>query len=138
MNYKRLVIASVAATVVYFAIGGIVFTLTPLRNEFRAYPALYRPMEAMQPLMPIGVLSMFVGMVAIVTLFAMTSQRGAMAGTKFGALIGIFVVCGFVIHNYVNLNIGLRITLLQAIAYLIEWILVGLVIGLICKPSSAS
>ena len=136
MNYVRLAIASLAGTAVYFLFGGIVFTMTPLRTEFEQYPALYRPMSAMKPLLPIGMVAMFVGILVVVTLFAMTSQRGALAGTQFGALVGVFAICGFVLHNYVNLNIGLRLTLLQAIAYFIEWIVVGLVIGLIYKPST--
>jgi len=136
MNYARLAIASLAGTAVYFLVGGIVFTMTPLRKEFEQYPALYRPMDAMKPLMPIGLVAMFIGILVVAILFAMTSQRGALAGTRFGTLIGIFAVCGFVVHNYVNLNIGLRLTLLQAIAYFVEWIIVGLVVGLIYKPST--
>jgi hypothetical protein len=34
----------------------------------------------------------------------------------------------------VNLNIGLKLTLEQALAYFIQWTLVGLVIGLIYRP----
>jgi len=52
-------------------------------------------------------------------------------------LVGIFAVCGFVFHNYVNLNIGPRLTLLQAVAFFIQWTLIGLVIGLIHKPTEA-
>ena len=46
----------------------------------------------------------------------------------------MFAVCAFVLHNYVNLNIGLRLTVGQAAAYLVEWIVVGIVIGLIYRP----
>jgi uncharacterized membrane protein len=53
-----------------------------------------------------------------------------------GVLIGIFVVCGFVLHNYVNLNIGLKLALGQAVAYFVQWMIVGIVIGLI-YPSRA-
>ncbi len=134
MNFARLVISSVAATIAYFLFGGMVFTIGPLRSEFQRYPLLYRPMEDMRPLMTIGLLSMFVGILILTTLFAMTSRRGAWEGTQFGALIGIFAVCAFVFHNYVNLNIGVRLTLMQAIAYFVEWVIVGLVIGLIYKP----
>ena len=55
-------------------------------------------------------------------------------GARFGALIGIFVVCAFVLHNYVNLNIGLKLALGQAAAYFVQWTIVGIVIGLIYKP----
>jgi uncharacterized membrane protein len=51
-----------------------------------------------------------------------------------GVLIGIFVVCAFVLHNYVNLNIGLKLALGQAVAYFVQWAIVGIVIGLIYKP----
>src|SRR6266851_1240741 len=44
------------------------------------------------------------------------------------------VLCSFVIHNYVNLNIGLRLTLPQAVAYFAEWTVAGMVVGLIYKP----
>src|ERR1035438_6447508 len=37
-------------------------------------------------------------------------------------------------HNYVNLNIGLKLALGQAVAYFVQWTIVGIVIGLICKP----
>jgi len=57
-----------------------------------------------------------------------------MEGARLGVLIGIFVVCGFVLHNYVNLNIGLKLALMQAAAYFLQWTIVGIVIGLIYKP----
>lgn len=49
-------------------------------------------------------------------------------------LIGVFAVCAFVVHNYVSLNIGLKLTLEQAAAYFVEWTVVGIVIGLIYTP----
>jgi hypothetical protein len=38
-----------------------------------------------------------------------------------------------VLHNYVNLNIGLKLALGQAVAYFIQWTVIGIVIGLIYK-----
>ena len=37
------------------------------------------------------------------------------------------------VHNWVNLNIGGRLTLFQAIAYFFEWTVVGIVMGLIYR-----
>ncbi len=48
-----------------------------------------------------------------------------------GALVGLFSVCTFAIHNYINLNIGLTLTIYQSIAYFIQWVIVGAAIGLI-------
>ena len=59
---------------------------------------------------------------------------GTAEAARFGVLIGIFVVCAFVLHNYVNLNIGLKLALGQAAAYFVQWTIVGIVIGLIYKP----
>jgi uncharacterized membrane protein len=59
---------------------------------------------------------------------------GIAEGARFGVLIGIFVVCAFVLHNYVNLNIGLKLALGQAVAYFVQWAIIGIVIGLIYKP----
>jgi len=69
-------------------------------------------------------------------IFAMNHQGGSgtAAGARFGVLIGAFVVCGFVLHNYVNLNIGLKLALGQAVTYFVQWTIVGIVIGLIYKP----
>ena len=56
-----------------------------------------------------------------------------MEGVRLGVLIGIFAVCN-VLHNYMNLNIGLKLALGQAAAYFVQWTIVGIVIGLIYKP----
>jgi hypothetical protein len=69
-------------------------------------------------------------------IFAMMHQGGSgiAAGARLGVLIGIFAVCAFVLDNYVNLNIGLKLALGQAAAYLLQWTIVGIVIGLIYRP----
>jgi len=137
MNYPRLALAAVGGTVAYFVVGFIMFGLLPvLRNEYARYPAVYRTQEDMKGVMPIGMLAMFVAMLVLATIYAMAYHGGSRAveGTRFGALIGIFAVCAFVIHNHVNLNIGLALTIGQAVAYFFEWTIVGLVIGLIYKP----
>ncbi len=140
MNYWRIVLAGLGGTVAYFAIGGLSFALVPqLADEFRKYPAVYRTQEGMKSVMPMGMAAMFVGMLVLAVLYAMMYRAGfgAGEGARFGALIGVFAVCAFVLHNYVNLNIGLTLTLQQAAAYFIEWTVVGTLIGVIYKPKGA-
>jgi hypothetical protein len=81
--------------------------------------------------------AILIGIVVVVVLYAKIYPAGGgiESGASLGALIGIFTVCIFVIHNYVNLNIGLKLTLYQSIAYFIQWVIVGAAIGLIYKPS---
>lgn len=137
MNYSRLALAALGGTVASFTFGFLVFWLVPaLIEEAHKYPAVFRPKEEMMSVMPIGFVSSFMAILVAAIIFAMAHQGGSgtMEGARFGVLIGIFVVCGFVLHNYVNLNIGLKLALGQAVVYFVQWTIVGIVIGLIYKP----
>ena len=137
MNYSRLALAALGGTVASFAFGFLVFWLVPgLIKEGHKYPAVFRPKEEMKTVMPIGIGATFMAILVVAIIFAMIHQGGSgtMEGARFGVLIGIFVVCAFVLHNYVNLNIGLKLALGQAVAYFVQWTIIGIVIGLIYKP----
>ena len=136
MNYTRIALAALAAFVAYFVLGGLFFTSSVLRNEFSKYPAVYRPQEGQMSHMPVGMAAMFLSMVVLAVIYAMLYKDGSgvAEGARFGALIGVFAGCAFVLHNYVNLNIGLKLTLFSAVAYFIEWTVYALVIGLVYKP----
>jgi len=137
MNYSSLALAALGGTVASFAVGFLLFWLVPgLIKEGHKYPAVFRPKEEMMKVMPIGLVATFISILVVAVLFAMMHQggSGATEGVRFGVLIGIFVVCAFVLHNYVNLNIGLKLALGQAVAYFVQWTIIGIVIGLIYKP----
>ena len=137
MNYTRLGLAALGGTVAHFAFGFLVLWLVPaLINEAHKYPAVFRPKEEMMTVMPIGLVATFISILVVAMIFAMIHQGGSgtTEGARFGILIGIFVVCAFVLHNYVNLNIGLKLALGQAAAYFVQWTIIGIVIGLIYKP----
>jgi hypothetical protein len=137
MNYLSLALAALGGTVASFAFGFLVLWLVPsLIKEAHKYPAVFRPKEEMMKVMPIGLASTFISILVAAMIFAMMhhGRSGAIAGAHFGVLIGLFVVCAFVLHNYVNLNIGLKLALGQAVAYFFQWTIIGLVIGLIYKP----
>jgi hypothetical protein len=135
LNYKRIALAALGSTAVYFVLGGLLFAASPLANEFRRYPAVYRTMESMKPVIPVGIFAMLLSMVTLSVLYALVYRggRGVAEGARFGMLIGVFAIGSFVLHNYVNLNIGLKLTVEQAVAYFVQWTIVGIVIGLIYK-----
>lgn len=138
MNYARIALASLGATVAYFAFGFALFAALPaMKTEFMKYPEVYRSREDIMKLMPYGMVSILISIVVVVVLYARIYPAGGgiASGAYLGALIGIFSVCIFVIHNYVNLKIGLVLALYQGVAYFIQWVVVGAVIGLIYKPS---
>jgi hypothetical protein len=137
MNYSRLALAALGGTVASFAFGFLLFWLAPgLIEEAHKFPAVFRPKEEMNKVMPIGLVATFVAILLVAIIFAMMPQNGSAIadGARFGVLIGLFVVCGFVLHNYVNLNIGLKLALGQAVAYFLQWTIIGIVIALIYKP----
>jgi len=134
MNYSRIALAALGATVGYFVLGGILFGALPsLRKEFMKYPAVYRTQDDMKRVMPMGMISILVGIFVVAVLYAMAypAGGGVLDGARFGALIGVFAVCGFALHNHMMLNIGIRLTVGQAIAYFVQWLVVGIVISLI-------
>lgn len=141
MNIARAAIAGLGGMVAYFVFGGVVFGLFPfLRSEFARYSDVYRSEDAMKAVMPIGMAAMLVAIVVVAVLFALTtlSNRGLLGGIEFGALVGLFVVCAFVLHNHVNLNVGWKLTAQQAVIYFVQWLLVCGVIGAIYRPAAAS
>ena len=134
MNYSRLALAAIGGTVASFAFGFLVIWLVPaLMEEGLKYPAVFRPKEEMMSVMPFGFLASFIAIVVVAIIFTMTHQPGIAAGARLGVLIGIFAVCN-VLHNYVNFNVGGKLAVGQAAAYFFQWIITGIVIGLIYKP----
>src|SRR5262245_2078015 len=136
MNYSSLALAALGGTVASFAFGFLVLWLVPaLIKEGHKYPAVFRPKEEMMTVMPIGMVTTFISILVVAIILAMTHQvgSGTREGARLGVLIGIFAVCN-VLHNYVNLNIGLKLALGQAAAYFVQWTVVGIVIGFIYKP----
>jgi hypothetical protein len=136
MNYSSLGLAALGGTVASFAFGFLVFWLVPaLIKEGHKYPAVFRPKEDMMKVMPIGLVATFIAILVVAIIFAMIHQGGSgtTEGARLGVLFGIFAVCNG-LHNYVNLNIGLKLALGQAAAYFVQWTIIGIVIGLIYKP----
>jgi hypothetical protein len=138
MNLARIALASLGGTLAYFAYGFLLFAVMPaMKTEFGKYPHIYRTEQSMMKVMPFGAIAILVSIVVAAILYAGMHPAGGglTAGLYFGALLGVFVVCTFAIHNFVNLNIGLTLTIYQCAAYFGQWLIVGVVIGLIYKPS---
>jgi hypothetical protein len=138
MNTKGVVLAALGAFVAYFVVGGLMFVSMPwLKKEFMKYPGVYREHEGQMKHMPAAMVATLVAIVVLAVLYAMIYHGGpgVVEGARFGALIGIFAIGTFTVHNYVNLNIGWKLTVEQSVAYFIQWVVVGIVIGLIYRPA---
>jgi hypothetical protein len=138
MSIPRIILAALAAFVAYMGVGALAFGLIPaLRTEFLKYPAVYRDQSGQMSHMPIGMAGILVSILSLAVLYGLIYQGGSglMEGARFGAIIGVFAIGAFTLHDYVNLNIGFKLTLQQSLAYFLEWFIVGVVIGLIYRPA---
>jgi len=138
MNTMRVALAALGAFVAYFVAGGGMFVSMPwLKTEFMKYPAVYRSQEGMKRVMPAGMAAMFVSIAVLAVLYSMIYQGGSgvVEGARFGALIGVFAIGAVTMHDFVNLNIGWKLAVEQSVAYFIEWMVVGIVIGVIYRPA---
>ena len=134
MNYARLVAAAVAATV-FDAIYGFLMYGQAMAPVFSRYAAVYRPADDMSH-MPVLVASIFVGTLAAAYIYAKGYEGGSglVEGLRFGVLMGLLLGSYMAGVNYGILRIGKRMALTYGIGWLGEWVLVGLVIGLVYKP----
>lgn len=139
MNVGRVVAAAVAATV-WDAIYGFCVYGMLLAPEFAKYPNVYRSNEAGMAFLPMMFAGIFVAMVVATMVYAKGYEGGSNVGegARFGLLLAVFIVCVFVGVNYATLNINKKITGMLALAAFFEWLVAGIVIGLVYKPDTAT
>jgi hypothetical protein len=79
-----------------------------------------------------------VAILVFATIYAKGFQSGggARAGARLGLLFGIFMAGTFATVNYGTIHISARLALEVGASELIEWTLVGMVVGLIYRPAA--
>lgn len=115
--------------------GGIFFMVPAMGKEFAKYPAVFRSGDAMGSAMAVGMFGILLAIATAATIFARIHPTGAgiNEGMKFGGMLAVFVLGSLVVHNYMLLNIGGRLSALQGVAYAAEWFVVGVVISLVYR-----
>lgn len=139
MNYARIALAAVAATV-FDAVYGFLVYGTLLAPEFAKYPDVFRSNEAGQAFLPAMFGGLFVAIVAVVIIYAKGYEGGSglAEGGRFGLLLGVFVVLAFTAVNYATLNINKKLAGMLGVAGFFEWLVIGTIIGLVYKPPARS
>jgi hypothetical protein len=138
MNYGRLVAAAVAATIAFFIYGFVVHGWF-IAGDYRPYPeGVYRAGEDAGSHMLVGLAGIFVAILVFVTIFARASQgrAGVAEGARLGLLFGVFMAGAFAAVNFGTINISAKLALEIAGSELVEWTMVGVVVGLIYRPAS--
>jgi hypothetical protein len=139
MNYARLALAAVAATIFDAVYGFLVYGVL-LAPEFGRYPGVYRSNEAGQAFLPLMFGGLLLAIVAVAIIYAKGYEggSGAAEGARFGFLLGVFVVFAFAAVNYAVLEVGRKIAVMTAAAGFVEWLAIGVVIGLVYRPAPGS
>jgi len=136
MNYGRLVVAALAATVMDAAYGFVVWGQL-LSREFGRYPNIFRPAGDTSgfALMFLGI---FAGMCFAAWIYAKGYEGGigSVEGLKFGVVIGLLMAAYLSAANYGTMRIGKRLALTYLIGGFGEWLVAGIVIGLVYKPAA--
>jgi hypothetical protein len=135
MNYARLAMAAVAAFVFDAAYGFLVYGMA-LAGQFSQYPGVYRPAEDTSHL-PVLFGGILIGVATATYIYAKGYEggSGAAEGLRFGAALGVFVGGYSTLINWAVLNIGRSLAISLAAAAFVEWLLIGLIIGLVYKPA---
>src|SRR5690349_21234774 len=136
MNYGRLVAAALAATVLDAAYGVAVWGHV-LAGEFGRYPAIFRPAGDTSgfALMFLGI---FAGMCCATWIYAMGYKggSGAVEGLRFGVVIGLLMAAYISAANFGTMRIGKKLAATYLIGGFGEWLVAGIVIGLVYKPAA--
>jgi hypothetical protein len=139
MNYGRLALAAVAATVVDGIYGFVVYG-NIIGGEFAKYPAIYRSSATQTAYLPLMFVGLLFAMLVATYMYAKGYEGGSgvQEGMRFGVLMGLLVVGYVASVDYATMNIGKRMAAYFALANLVEWIVVGVTIGLVYKKPPAS
>jgi hypothetical protein len=140
MNYPRIVLSAVAAAIVFFIYGFLVHGLL-IAKDYIPYPAgVYRSGDAARTHTPFALAGIFLAILVFTTIYAIAYDRrgGTLQGPRLGILFGIFMAGAFVAVNYATIYISQKLALELAVSELIEWSLVGAVVGLLYKPLATS
>ena len=139
MNYPRIVIAAIAATVVD-AVYGFVVWGQALNFEFARYPDIYRPSADQTAYLPLMFVGILIGMFFAAWIYAKGYEGGSgfLEGVRFGAIMGLLIGAYAAGVNYGIMRIGKKMALTYAGGWVGEWLLVGLAIGLVYRPAVAA
>jgi len=140
MNYPRILLAAAVATIAFFVYGFLVHGIL-IASDYIPYPeGVYRSGDAAKSHMLYGLAGIFVAILVFATIYANSYKggRGLIAGARLGLLFGIFIAGAFVAVNYGTINISGKLALELAISALIEWIMVGILVGIVYRPATGA
>ena len=137
MSVARIALAAVVATVVDAVYGFVVYG-NVMTSEFGRYPNVYRSLDTQMAFMPVLFCGILIAMVGAAAIYAKGYDGGSglMEGARFGVLIALVATGYAAFPGYAMTTIGRKLGLEMAAANFVEWIIAGVVIGLVYKPAA--
>ena len=135
MNYPRVALAAIVAWGVYMGVSFFVnnVILAPVYAENQA---LFRPQDQMP--LGLGIGATLVGFFVFAYVFAKGYEggRGIQEGLRFGVLIGLLLVCFWIVWTYVTMPVTGRLAVYWTVDALAEMALYGAIVGALYRPAA--
>jgi len=131
MNYGRMALSAIAATITFFIYGFLVHGLW-IAKDYLPYPiGVYRAGDDARTHTPFALAGLFVAILVFATIYARLYAPGfgTADGARLGLLFGVFMIGAFVAVNYATIHISGKLAAELAASELLEWTLVGAVVG---------
>ena len=136
MNFARVGLATVVAWVVYLALGFLIHGVM-LNDMWQALirEGVARSATNANALMPMAFALSLPGMFAFCYAYAKGYEGGPglQEGLRFGVLVGLMLVGFVLVWNYVTFPLPTQYLTSTAVATVIQFATVGMVVGLIYK-----
>ena len=139
MNFGRIAAAAVVAWIVSLPVGFFVNEVL-LADIVAPNASAMRPEAELMANLPLGFAFLLLGFFAFAYVYAKGYEGGSgvQEGIRFGALLGVLSLGYGSLVNFAVLNIGGGLTAAMAAAGFVEWIVMGIVIGLVYQPAGSA
>jgi hypothetical protein len=136
MNFPRVVMAAVAAWVLYLGVSFVVHTVL-LRDIYMQHAGMMRPEAEAGAILPVGFGFALVGFFAFAYAYAKGYEGGSgmQEGLRFGVIVGILLCCFGTIWDYMVWPMSARLAVAWMVDYIIEFALYGALVGAIYTPA---
>ena len=136
MNFARVGLAAVAAWVVYLALGFLIHAVM-LNDMWQALirDGVARSAANSNAMMPMAFGLALPGMLAFTYAYAKGYEGGPglQEGLRFGVLVGLMLVAFGLVWNYVTFPLPTQYITSTAVATVIQFAALGMVVGVIYK-----
>lgn len=136
MNYRRVLLAGLAAWVAAMALGYLINEVL-LAGIFAENAAAMRPEADVDARLPIGFVVMLFGYLAFAYVYAKGYEggNGVAEGIRLGALVAVLMTAFGLVWQYVMYPISGKLTVVMVVDMFIESMIYGGIIGAVYKPT---